>query len=111
MLSVQQIQPLIHQNLPTSTYHHSKESQVDANGNMIGTSLPADIKSKKAHSGGEHSLDSNTLLLILNTVLKTQHKTTFPSEQCGKQQSKHIDNGNIAKNNSQDTSTTQQSKT
>ena len=42
---------------------------------MIGSGLSTDLKSNKYNSkrGGD-SLDSKTLLIILNTVLNTQHK-------------------------------------
>ena len=42
---------------------------------MIGSGLSTDLKSNKYNSkrGGD-SLDSKTLLVILNTVLNTQHK-------------------------------------
>ena len=76
MLSVQNIQPLIYKEVPNSTYQPSvKKQERDLNGNMIGSGLSTDLKSNKYNSkrGGD-SLDSKTLLVILNTVLNTQHK-------------------------------------
>ena len=76
MLSVQNIQPLIYKDAPNSTYQPSvKKQERDLNGNMIGSGLSTDLKSNKYNSkrGGD-SLDSKTLLVILNTVLNTQHK-------------------------------------
>ena len=74
MLSVQNIQPLIYKAVPNSTYQPSVKKQ-DRDGNMIGSGLSTDLKSNKYNSkrGGD-SLDSKTLLVILNTVLNTQHK-------------------------------------
>lgn len=83
MISVQQIQPLTYNTVPASTV---TETQQDINGNMIGSGLPASGRANKAHSDRGHSLDSQTLLVILNTVLNTQHKTPFPAEKFHKEQ-------------------------
>ena len=76
MLSVQNVQPLIYKEVPNSSYQPSvKKQDRELNGNMIGSGLSTDLKSNKYNSkrGGD-SLDSKTLLVILNTVLNTQHK-------------------------------------
>ena len=85
MLSVQNIQPLIYKEVPNSTYQPSGKKQ-DRDRNMIGSGLSTDLKSNKYNSkrGGD-SLDSKTLLVILNTVLNTQHKRLSSPAACGNQ--------------------------
>ena len=87
MLSVQNIQPLIYKEVPNSTYQPSvKKQERDINGNMIGSGLSTDLKSNKYNSkrGGD-SLDSKTLLIILNSVLNTQHKRLPSPAACDNQ--------------------------
>ena len=86
MLSVQNIQPLIYKDVPHSTFQPSvKKQDRDLNGNMIGSGLSTDLKSNKYNSKRGDSLDNKTLLVILNTVLNTQHKGLSLPAACGNQ--------------------------
>lgn len=82
MLSVGRIQPLAHHKSPSidfNTYPKSEPS-TDINSNMIGSGIVADLKSTKNPQRTKgHSLDNDTILVILNTVLNIQQKTSTPA--------------------------------
>ena len=65
------------QQMPKGDFNKST-SQIytnDTNNNMISASLVGDSQSTKRGSAGK-LLDNETLLVILSTVLKTQHTST-----------------------------------
>lgn len=98
MLSIARIHTALTPAPYTSTIPYTTDDELN-NNSMIGSALVGDVKSTKKQStqitvGHGKALDNETLLVVLNTVLRNHRTVTTSAQQTGCQSNSQTNNRN-----------------